>query len=67
MTVKVGDIAFVRFRAPDLDVVEAFLMEFGTQCSGRNESTLYIRGSSDEGSVGQSVGSLFPVVRRATT
>lgn len=51
MAVKVKDIAFVRFRAPDLDVMEAFLTEFGMQRSGRDESTLYMRGSSDEGFV----------------
>ncbi len=48
---KVKDIAFVRFRAPDLDVMEAFLTEFGMQRSGRDESTLYMRGSNDEGFV----------------
>ncbi len=51
MTVKVKDIAFVRFRAPDLDVMEAFLIEFGMQRSGRDDSTLYMRGSNDEGFV----------------
>ena len=51
MTGKVKDIAFVRFRAPDLDVMEAFLTEFGMQRSGRDDSTLYMRGSNDEGFV----------------
>ena len=51
MTVKVKDLAFVRFRAPDLEVMEAFLTEFGLQCAGRDESTLYMRGGNDEGFV----------------
>ena len=51
MTVKVKDIAFVRFRAPDLDAMEAFLTEFGMERSGRDDSTLYMRGSNNEGFV----------------
>ncbi len=51
MTVKVKDIAFVRFRAPDLDAMEAFLTEFGMQRSGRDESTLYMRAGNAEGYV----------------
>ena len=31
MTVKVSDVAFVRFHAPDLDELEAFLTEFSMQ------------------------------------
>ena len=51
MSVKVVDIAFVRFGAPDLDVTEAFLTDFGMQRAARNESTLYMRGTDDEGYV----------------
>ena len=49
--VKVNDIAFVRFQAPDLDVMEEYLVEFGMQRSARDESTLYMRGTDDEGFV----------------
>jgi catechol 2,3-dioxygenase-like lactoylglutathione lyase family enzyme len=51
MTVRVADIAFVRFEAPDLDVMESFLTEFGLQRSGRDDETLYMRGTDDEGFV----------------
>ena len=51
MSVKVRDIAFVRFRAPDLDAMEAFLTAFGMQRAGRDERTLYMRGTDDEGFV----------------
>ena len=51
MSVKVSDIAFVRFCAPDLDVMEAFLTEFGMQTAERNESTLYMRGAVEDGYV----------------
>ncbi len=49
MTVKVKDVAFVRFRAPDLDVMETFLTEFGMHRSDRTADTLYMRGTGDEG------------------
>ena len=51
MTVRVADIAFVRFEAPDLDVMESFLTEFGLQRSARDDRTLYMRGTDDEGFV----------------
>jgi catechol 2,3-dioxygenase-like lactoylglutathione lyase family enzyme len=51
MTVRVADIAFVRFEAPDLDVMESFLTEFGLQRSGGDDETLYMRGTDDEGFV----------------
>jgi catechol 2,3-dioxygenase-like lactoylglutathione lyase family enzyme len=47
MTVNVRDIAFVRFRAPDLDSMERFLTTFGLQRSARDERTLYMRGTDD--------------------
>ncbi len=49
--IKVNDIAFVRFRAPDLDEMEAFLLDFGLQRSARTGDTLYMRGTDDEGFV----------------
>ena len=49
MSVNVRDIAFVRFRAPDLDEMEAFLTAFGMQRAGRDERTLYMRGTDDNG------------------
>jgi catechol 2,3-dioxygenase-like lactoylglutathione lyase family enzyme len=51
MGIKVNDIAFVRFRAPDLDEMEAFLVDFGLQRSERTDDTIYMRGSDDEGFV----------------
>ena len=49
MSVKVCDIAFVRFNAPDLDAMETFLTTFGMQRAARDERTLYMRGTDDEG------------------
>lgn len=51
MTVRVRDIAFVRFEAPDLDVMATFLTGFGLVVAGRDEDTLYMRGTDDEGFV----------------
>jgi catechol 2,3-dioxygenase-like lactoylglutathione lyase family enzyme len=51
MTVRAADIAFVRFEAPDLDVMESFLTAFGLQRSARDDQTLYMRGTDDEGFV----------------
>ncbi|MBK5332388.1 MAG: hypothetical protein JJD93_10480 [Ilumatobacteraceae bacterium] len=51
MGIKVNDIAFVRFRVPDLDVMQVFLEEFGMQCAERTDDTLYMRGTDDEGFV----------------
>jgi catechol 2,3-dioxygenase-like lactoylglutathione lyase family enzyme len=51
MGVKVSDIAFVRFRAPDLDLMQAFLLDFGMRCADRTGDTLYMRGTDDEGFV----------------
>ncbi len=49
--VKVMDLAFVRFRSPDLDQMETFLTEFGMHRSHRDDTTLYMRGTDDEGFV----------------
>ena len=51
MGIKVNDIAFVRFQAPDLDEMEAFLVDFGLHRSERTDDTLYMRGTDDEGFV----------------
>lgn len=42
--IKVDDIAFVRFTAPDLDKMEAFLSDFGLARAHRDADTLYMRG-----------------------
>ncbi|MGI9595070.1 MAG: VOC family protein [Acidimicrobiales bacterium] len=49
MGIRVADIAYVRFTAPDLDVMEAFLVDFGMERSERTDDTLYMRGADDEG------------------
>jgi len=43
--IKVDDIAFVRFNAPDLDAMEAFLVDFGLTRAHRDANTLYMRGA----------------------
>lgn len=43
--IKVDDIAFVRFKAPDLDAMETFLKDFGLVRAHRDENTLYMRGA----------------------
>ncbi len=45
--IKVPDLAYVRFRAPDLDRAEAFLADFGLVRSARTETALYMRGTDD--------------------
>jgi catechol 2,3-dioxygenase-like lactoylglutathione lyase family enzyme len=42
--IKVTDIAFVRFRAPDLDRMEQFLHDFGMVTAHRDGNVLYSRG-----------------------
>jgi len=48
MGIKVQDVAFVRFRAPDLDAMEAFLSEFGMIRAARSDDTLYMRGTDPD-------------------
>lgn len=43
--IKVTDLAFPRFRAPDLDRMEAFLADFGMQRAARTPHALYMRGT----------------------
>lgn len=51
MTINVRDVAFVRFNAPDLDTMEQFATAFGLQRAARDEHTLYMRGTDDDGYV----------------
>jgi len=43
--IRVTDIAFPRFQAPDLDHMQAFLCDFGMQPAARTEQALYMRGT----------------------
>lgn len=43
--IKVTDIAYVRFRAPDLDEMEKFLLEFGMVRAERRDKALFMRGT----------------------
>ncbi|BCW87667.1 hypothetical protein sos41_07970 [Alphaproteobacteria bacterium SO-S41] len=43
--IKIADIAYVRFNAPDLDAMEVFLGEFGLIRAERTENTLFMRGA----------------------
>lgn len=42
--VKVRDVAFPRLQAPDLDAMEAFLIDFGMSRAARSADALYMRG-----------------------
>jgi catechol 2,3-dioxygenase-like lactoylglutathione lyase family enzyme len=42
--IKIEDIAFVRFRAPDLDRMRSFLQDFGLQIAGQDARRLFARG-----------------------
>jgi catechol 2,3-dioxygenase-like lactoylglutathione lyase family enzyme len=46
--IKVSDVAFPRFRAPDLDRMEAFLSAFGMQRAARTDQALYMRGTDGQ-------------------
>jgi catechol 2,3-dioxygenase-like lactoylglutathione lyase family enzyme len=69
--VKVPDIAYVRLRVPDLDVMETYLSDFGMQTSARTASALYMRGTgsahhvhvSEKGSEPGLVGVAFLAAR----
>lgn len=43
--IKIQDIAYVRFGAPDLDVMERFVTDFGLSTSARDDEVLYARGT----------------------
>jgi catechol 2,3-dioxygenase-like lactoylglutathione lyase family enzyme len=44
-TIKIEDIAHVRFSAPDLDAMHAFLVEFGLKPVQSDDGILYARGA----------------------
>lgn len=46
--IKVSDVQYTRFRAPDLDKMEKFLTEFGLVRSARTDTTLFMRGTDGE-------------------
>ncbi len=46
--IRVRDIAFVRFGAPDLDAMERFTNDFGLVTTERRDDTLYCRGTDPE-------------------
>jgi catechol 2,3-dioxygenase-like lactoylglutathione lyase family enzyme len=46
--IKVKDIMFPRFTAPDLDQAETFLTDFGMERSARTDRALYMRGVDGE-------------------
>ncbi len=46
--IKVHDIAYVRFNAPDLDVMEKFGTDFGLVVAAREGDTLYMRGTDPQ-------------------
>jgi catechol-2,3-dioxygenase len=46
--IKVIDIMYVRVRAPDLDCMEEFLVNFGLQRSSRTDKALYMRGTDPD-------------------
>jgi catechol 2,3-dioxygenase-like lactoylglutathione lyase family enzyme len=45
--IKVEDIAFVRFRAPELDRMRGFLRDFGLQVTHQDERRLFARGGGE--------------------
>ena len=42
--IAIQDIAYVRYGAPDLDVMQAFLEDFGLHLAHRSDAALYMRG-----------------------
>ena len=40
--IKVLDVAYARFQAPDLDLMEQFLGDFGLTTSEKTENALYL-------------------------
>ena len=47
-TIKIADIAHVRFSAPDLDAMKTFLIEFGLTPVEADDGILYTRGASTQ-------------------
>ncbi|MDB5429989.1 MAG: glyoxalase [Caulobacter sp.] len=46
-TIKIEDIAFVRFRAPDLDRMAGFLEDFGLEIIEQTQERLFARGGGE--------------------
>ena len=46
--IKVEDLAYVRFRVPDLDAMEAFLADFGLETAARTDAALYSRAADGQ-------------------
>ena len=46
--IKVTDVAYARFTAPDLDRMEDFLTDFGLVRSARTETALYMRATAQD-------------------
>ena len=46
--IKVTDVAYARFKAPDLDLMETFLVDFGLTRRHRDDETLYMRGTGPD-------------------
>jgi catechol 2,3-dioxygenase-like lactoylglutathione lyase family enzyme len=46
--IKVQDVLYARFSAPDLDVMEAYLLDFGLVRAARDDNALYMRASDGE-------------------
>ena len=53
--IKVKDIAYVRFSAPDLDEMERFLVDFGLQRAERRDDRLFMRGTGPDPFVHETV------------
>lgn len=47
MTSLISGMAFVRLSAPNLDIMEAFLLDFGMVTAHRDKNRLYMRGIGD--------------------
>ncbi len=43
--IAIQDIAYVRYAAPDLDLMQSFLEDFGLHVTQRSEQALYMRGT----------------------
>ena len=46
--IKVWDLAYVRYRTPDIEKMEQFLVDFGLIPSARTNSTAYFRGTAPD-------------------
>lgn len=46
--IKIQDVAYVRFSAPDLDAMESFLVDFGLTRAQRDDTHLYMKGTDGD-------------------